>query len=417
MKTQYKIIWIDDQHDEQESFIDQADREGFEIVPFKTSRDGMSYLRDNLHDVDGIILDAKVFTESTNDTPTERGLNASIKEIAKIIGENHGRDIPYVIFTGQPDLQNDSDFAEKMDGVSVFSKSSPSNKPLFEKLKSLIGDTISTSLRNRYPHAYEASHVITPYGESWRLLYPILDSFTSGKPLLSDPYNDLRKVLEHAFRYLHKYAVIHERLIENGQVNLWGSSAFLGDYPAKYGNEGRAVKAKSAVIPKLVAEQVRFVLNVCQVGSHTEGYHEIPITKPSISEVEKWNRDHHLLEIATLMTLDFIVWAKSYVTAHPDAAANMTNWELIPTSGKDSASNTECPDIECIVVEGEILSITSGGHAFVNTKFIAETEGRNVFIEKNLIKNNELRAGMRVSVSTSGKVNKDTLVAASYTCL
>jgi hypothetical protein len=408
MTTPFNIIWIDDQYDEQESFIDQAERYGFEITPFKTSVEGINYLRENLHDIDALILDAKVFTNSISDVPSERGLTASLREIAKLSGQYEGKDIPHVIFTGQPDLCDDHDFKEKMDGIPVFSKSASNNKNLFECLKSLIEQTTSSTLRNRYPASYAACQQITVEGQSWRFLYPILDSFTSGKPLLSDPYNDLRKVLEHAFRYLHKYAVIHERLIENGLINLQGSSLFLAGKEARLTRESISIKAKVPVTPWLLSSQLKLILDICQAGSHTEEFLDQASSKATISEIQKWNPNHHLLQSATLMALDFIVWTKAYVDANPDSKINMNNWERINQGGNSLV----------LEVEGIIDSINRQGNAFVKTDHLNETGNKNVCIHKKLIRNEELARGVRVRVTTSEKVlDNGALAASSYTCI
>lgn len=391
MTTRYKIIWIDDQYDEQESFIDQADREGFDIVPFKTSRDGMSFLRENLHDVDAVILDAKVFTESTADTATERGLLASLTKIASLSGQNNGKEIPHVIFTGQPDLCDDADFAEKMNGIPVFSKNK-SNASLFEKLRELIGDSLGALLRNRYPEAYAACGPDYLGNDCWRLLFPILSSIHSGSPLQSDSYNDLRKVLESAFRLLHAKGVIHERLIERGTVNLQGSSLFLSGREAKLTRDGISVKAKSPVIPLLLAEGVRYVLNLTQTGSHTSDTMEIPMDRPSIPAVERLVPNHHLLETATLMTLDFIVWAKAYVDENLDPNTNMGNWE--PIAPADAG--------ELFESEGIILSIDRKGNAFVRPDDSSLGQGKNVCIGSDMTQMKALSRGMRVAVRTSG---------------
>ena len=405
MTARYNIIWIDDQYDEQESFIDLADREGFHIVPFKTSRDGMSYLRKNLRDVDAVILDAKVFKENTDELASTKGLKASLDELAKISGQNNLSDIPHVIFTGQPDLIGNSAFEDLVDGVAIFSKLK-SNELLFQRLRELIGESASASLRNGFPAAYAACEWMGR--DSWRMLFPILASMRSGARLMSDPYNDLRKVVELTFRELHKAGILHERLIENGELNLVGSSCFLAGLPAKFGRTGATVKAKAGVIPKLVGEQIRFVLNVCQVGSHTEGSHEISESKPSIMEVERWNKSHNLLEIATLMTLDFIVWAKAYVDESPDPRINMSNWEPI----------SQCEIGSSIEVEGEVISVNGGGNAFVKPDHLEETDHKNICIGNRLVKNNELVIGVRVRATTSGKqLNNGALAADSYVCL
>jgi hypothetical protein len=401
MKTPCKIIWIDDQHDEQESFIDQAEREGFRLIPFKTSREGMEYLRDNLLFVDAVILDAKVFKESNTELASTKGLRSSLDELAKISGQNKLREIPHVIFTGQPDLFGNSAFEDMVDGVPIFSKLQ-SNERLFQKLRELIGESASASIRNRYPLAYSACGWIA--GNSWHLLYPILNSMETGVELITDPYNDLRKVTELAFRKLHEARIIHEQLIENGEVNLVGSSCFLAGLPARFGRTGTAVKAKSGVIPKLVGEQIRFVLNVCQVGSHTEGNHKIPESKPSIMEVEKWNRSHHLLEIATLMTLDFIVWAKAYVDESPDPKINMANWE--PIVAAETVSTFE--------YQGVVSKQDPWGNFFVKLDDLPGRAQQDARIKKNLVKLGELQQGVRVLIVAEILSSKAYLDAVSY---
>ena len=386
MKKRLNVIWIDDEYDKQANVIDEAEHDDFQFIPFKTSREGMEYLCENLHDVDALVLDAKVFKETTNETASTKGLCASLAEISKISGQNGRKEIPCVIFTGQADLLDNESFLNMIDGIPVCSKNT-SNKILFEKLRELIGESESATIRNRYPLAYSACEWMA--GNSWRLLYPILNSMGSGVGLGTDQYNDLRKVLELGFRKLHEAGIIHERLIENGHVNIWGSSAFLGGYPAKYGNEGLVVTAKSAVIPKLVGEQVKFVLNVCQVGSHTESNQEIPVTKPSITEVEKRNKNHHLLEISTLMTLDFIVWAKSYVEANPDVRQNMENWEPMFKS--------EC-EANLMEASGIVLKPDSYGNYYVRMDDGMITNKESVRIRKNLIPKEGLKINARVTV-------------------
>jgi hypothetical protein len=407
MTHPYKILWIDDQHEEFPQFIDEAGYSGFEITAFKTSRSGTDYLRQNLHDIDAVILDAKVFKDSIDEVADLRGLSASLAEILRISGENGRRDIPHLVFTGVPDLVDDQGFKSQMDGmgVAVFSKSG-SNDKVFDALRTMIGDSPSASIRNRYPAGYAACEWMGK--DSWRMLFPILDSMRSGVKLMSAPYNDLRKVVEIAFRKLHEAGVIHERLIDNGNVILQGCSIFLAGMDATLKKQGDSVKAKARVTPKLVGDQLKFVLDVCQVGSHTQSDHEIPENKPSILEVEKWNPNHQLLETATLMTLDFIVWTKAYVEANPDPVLNMANWEPI----------SQCEIGSSIEVEGEVMSGNARGDFFVRARTPEETDHRNICIGSRLVRSNELAVGVHVRVTTSGRIlGNNALAADSYTCL
>ena len=113
------------------------------------------------------------------------------------------------------------------------------------------------------------------------------------------------------------------------------------------------------------------------------------------------------------MTLDFIVWAKAYADENPEAKSNMENWEPISQS-----VNSIVPEAESVEVEGVIASINGGGHAFVKTDHLEETGRKNICIGSRLIKNNELSRGIRVRVTTSGKLlDNGALAAESYICL
>jgi hypothetical protein len=398
MNPLYKIVWIDDQHEEFPQFVDEALYSGFQIKAFKTSRSGTEYLRQNLHDVDAVILDAKVFTESVDEVAGLGGLTASLAEILRISGENGRRNIPHLVFTGAPDLIDDQRFKEQMDGmgVAVFSKSG-SNDEVFDALRRMIGESPSATIRNQYPAAYAACEWM---GNScWRMLFPILDSMRSGVKLMSDPYNDLRKVVEFAFRELHRAGIIHERLIENGIIVLQGCSLFLAGKEAKFSRGQEViVKPKSMVVPKLVGDQLKFILDVCQVGSHTQSDEDVPKTKPSITEVEKWNLNHHLLEAATLMTLDFIVWAKAYVEANPNPAHNINNWEVI--------SQTEAGEV--LELEGVVISSSPGGDYYVRADVLESTGGRNIRIFRKILTADDLSIGVRVHVTTFGRIHSNT---------
>jgi hypothetical protein len=395
----YNIIWIDDLYDKQEAFCILAELKGFVLIPFRTSCEGMLYLRNNLHDIDAVILDARVFRDTVEEAPTTGGLSASLAELAKISGQHNLRDIPHVIFTGEPDLIGNDVFEQMTNGVEIFRKLE-SNDALFDKLKVLIGDSQNSTLRNRYPAVYDACVADDVGRECWVRLYPILAFMNSGKQSLSDPYNDIRQVLEFVFRMLYRKGILHERLIENDAVNLNGSSRFLAAGGCDL-RDGTKVNCKTPVFPKLFADEVRFILNVTQLGSHTEDAGDNKSGRPSIKEVEKYVLNHHLLEVVTLMTLDLIVWARVYVDENPNPIENMKNWEV---SSLAAASESG---------KGVVLKPDLAGNYFVKLDDRKATGGGNVRIRKRLIKGGGLIVDSRVCVKYKN-VGEDRWDAESY---
>jgi hypothetical protein len=389
MSKRYNILWIDDQFDEMSGFFDDADVEGFDLKPFKSSRDGMEFLRANLHEVDAVILDAKVFKNDTNEVATEKGLTASLKKIAELSGENKGRAIPHVVFTGQPDLESDEAFADRMDGIAIFSKNQ-SNESLFAKLRELIGDAPDASVRNRFRGTYEACAKGGINPECWKLLAPVLGSAFGGQPLTTEPYNDIRKALEWVFRYLHRHCVIHERLVEkDGKVNLQGSSHFLAGNQARFNSTGDFVSARYAILPKLLADSLKLTIAVIQPGSHTETAEDSEPDRPSLAAVENHVSDNHLLEVVALIAADFVQWAVSYVAANPDADKNRAIWN----EPGDASPLSEGSAFEC-----EVVSVTQR-QFFAKPDNAASTGGENVRIPMNMPGASGLQKGRRVRVT------------------
>lgn len=392
MKT-HNILWIDDQYDEQPAFIDDAYQHGLSIRAFKTSRDGIEFLEKNLEEIDGVILDAKVYKDSEDETASLKGLNSSIREIARISGQHQGIPIPYVVFTGQPDLESDVNFADSMDDTPVFSKTGD-NKLLFNKLKELIGDSPKAAIRNRYRPVYNAcmeGHYDQYGTRIWSLVFPILTGIEGGIRPSNAPYNDLRKALEWIFRRLWERKILHEQLVDGGIILLKLASFFLSGDEARFQSSRQPLQAKTRVFPKLITDNIRYILDVTQPGSHSESPSEASPDKSSIVAVESYAKDHHLLQIVALMLLDVIVWVDGYLAAHPDSKKNATNWSNIPDE-----NSREIGPIDCRIIS------THPSVAFASPVDDAEeTEGYNFSIEPDSWPTEGLKEGDLVSLSTS----------------
>jgi hypothetical protein len=407
MKERYNILWIDDQYEELGGFIDEAYGEGFDITAFSSSREGMRYLKRNLSSVDALILDAKVFKEGPKDVPSEKGLTNSLLEIARISGKNQGKEIPHVVFTGQPDLESDAAFADRLDGVPVFSKNQDA-MPLFEKLRELIGDSPNATVRNQYRAAYHACCQGRIDSQCWNLLAPVLRSITHVEDLPTDPYNDVRKALEWIFRYLHRHCVIHEKLIDDvGRVNLQGISLFVAGKPAHLHSTHEDLHARRPILPKLLVDSTKFILDVTQPGSHTEKLEDADASKPSIEAVKEYGPYHHLVQTVAIMTADIAEWAANYVAAHPDANNNRDLW--VETSAIVSS------DGEILECEGFVISEDSFGNYFVDTRNLPKTGGKNIRIIKSLIDvGDPLNKGDKVSTVSKDRSDKGYRDATEY---
>jgi hypothetical protein len=147
----YKLIWIDDQYTDQIGFITDAEQEEIELVPFKTSKDGMAELERNISLYDGVILDAKVYKDSENEVAKLDGLSASIH---KIVALSSSRVIPYFIFSAHPDLLDSETFKAMLNGKATYLKNSD-NECLFQDIKAEADGNIETQIRHKNMRVFE----------------------------------------------------------------------------------------------------------------------------------------------------------------------------------------------------------------------------------------------------------------------
>ena len=107
----YNVIWIDDEWDTRgKPFIQLCEvKHKIHITPFKTRKEGMDLLLKDERPWDAVILDAKAYNESENETANLKGLYEAIKQIE---GLKMKKTIPYFVLTRQPDLLDNDTFRE-----------------------------------------------------------------------------------------------------------------------------------------------------------------------------------------------------------------------------------------------------------------------------------------------------------------
>lgn len=91
----YSVLWIDDECDKLNDFIVNAEQDGIYITSYKTAKDGLKALKENLDLWDGIILDGKFYSNSEN---VKADINALFS--AKESGTQSKRYIPWFVYTG-----------------------------------------------------------------------------------------------------------------------------------------------------------------------------------------------------------------------------------------------------------------------------------------------------------------------------
>lgn len=316
---EYHVIWIDDEWDTRGApFIQTCKRNQIHIKPFKTRKDGMSALENNLKYWDAIILDAKAFNNSEDETAELDGLFAAITRLAELRSQ---RNIPYYIFTRQPDLFDDKTF-ERAVG-KFYKKNLEGQNKLFDDLKREVSKSTRFRIRTIYHDAIEQLEAI----DSWccEKILDVLEALHFPEkeidPLLY--YNPLRQTLEYIFRKANKADIIPDEFIgkEKDDVNLNQCVQFLSGRNAdRIGIRFGGVK--DSIVPTHIKDMMFHVLNLGNVNSHSRTLNNDEQKKLGAYFKDNVCNSQYLIYSLALQVCEIAVFMGKYIAAHNDSSLN-----------------------------------------------------------------------------------------------
>ena len=109
MNKQYNILWIDDEHDDNDliPFVVQAEQQNIILNGYSNFKEGFQALTEKITHYDAILLDALFLEDETSETIGNKGLGASIAKINEL---KSIKTFPHFVLSGQSsftDIEND----------------------------------------------------------------------------------------------------------------------------------------------------------------------------------------------------------------------------------------------------------------------------------------------------------------------
>ena len=316
--NRYQVLWIDDDAEKQDGFLDSAYLEGLDINYYKTSKEGMEELTSKIEQYDAVILDAMVYNESEDETAALTGLFSSIKKINSL---SDRKKIPYFIFSGHIAKDENSSAREMLANETIFIKSKD-NQALFQAIKKEAVTQIDLQIKHENPLLFD---VLKEYSDSARNVFISIFKGIKGYNNKFDDqlyFTQLRIILELMFRKANAIGLLHDKCVQvNGsQVNLTESCSFLS------GSDTKHLKVKCAVthFPKVIATNIQNLIYITGAASHTT---EVDITKNI--DFQTYRQDintPYLLNSLTLQLMDVLIWFNVYRMANSDIALNQSHW-------------------------------------------------------------------------------------------
>lgn len=336
MTKRYNILWIDDKHEELGGFKLQAAQNDIVLNSFKSRNAGIAELIKNYPLYDGVLFDAKFFEDEDDEAGSEDlgALNKARESLLQL-----PKKFEMFVLTGQAELFEDKTFNTFF--PKYFRKGIANDiYNLFSELKQSADKQIDTQIRHKYSRVFDVC-TKTYIGEqaSYDLLTILKNE--SFEIVFDDSklyFNPLRKIMDDLFIACNKYGFMPDVFVKP-TVALNESSKFLS------GGIEKGYQLVNPVFPKVISDNVRNILSVCQPAAH----------RAEIDRFIAQVNSPYLLLSVTYQLLDVLLWFKSFAEDSPDVSLNKTKFKVtglgigreVVTGAvkKDVNRNFHCEDI------------------------------------------------------------------------
>ncbi|MFC2109330.1 hypothetical protein ACFLSU_02050 [Bacteroidota bacterium] len=358
--NRYKVLWIDDDAEKQDGFLDSAYLNGLDINCCKTSKLGMEELTSKIEQYDAVILDAMVYNESEDEKAALTGLFNSIKKINRL---SERKKIPYFIFSGYIDQGEHASAREMLADETIFIKSKD-NKALFKAIKEAADKQIDTQIRHKYQRVFDVcteKYIGENAGTDLLKLLLSVDNSTT-----ENQFNSLRKIVEDVFIAFNKFQLLPNTFI-TPSISINESSRFLSgkNHKGELFTEKGYQHIEETHLPEQISSMLWNILSITQNGSH----------RSTIDQHVKTLNTAYLFQSVLYQLFDVIVWFKIYIDSNPKTE----NWSKTENSLKEVNSN---------IKKGEVINLNVyKGFAF----FKPDDGSDNVFIPPHLVTNHTLK--------------------------
>lgn len=306
----YKVLWIDDQWQEQDAFIERCEvLHDIEVVPCRFAIEGMKLFEHSLDEWSGVILDAKVLYESDAEVAKTKGLQYSIGKINEL---KHKRDVPYYILTGQPDLKNSELFAETYG--SYYEKALDEDRLIADIIKN-ADQLLDTQIIHKYKDVFDI------WPERRNEILGILRVLELLDTRNAACLNEIRKMIEDVMTRLNDAGILLG--MWNG-TNLSECSRHIGKLSV------RGVDGLGELIPIYIARSFHSLIDITNPGSH----------RTELETCVKDGRAPYVVQNTILELLNVLSWCK-YLPLKEDREATeaLIQWSFTHKSGDQESKS------------------------------------------------------------------------------
>ena len=378
MKTMYEVIWIDDEWEKMEAFMEECQViHQIRLHPFDTQEAGMYEFDKNPKKWDAIILDAKLEKDGVG----VEGLRKAVTHINQMALSHK---VPYFISTGQPDLMSNETFKQSFGAYYIKERD---DAQLIADIKRTVNESTRFLVKSYYNDAIEQLRLLTDWG--CEKILDILEAqhYPKNKidPLLY--YNPMRQILEHVFRAAHKVGLIPDEFIgkEKNDVNLNQCVQYLSGRNAdwfglRYGG------AKDYIVPPHIRDMMFLVLNLGNINSHSTTFNDDELIKlGKYFEDNVCNSQYTIYSLA-LQVCEIVLFMNKYISRNSNRGENLKMCKTFGVIELIDGNDSICV-IKSKRVGRETNICLSAKYAkdkgLIDKKVVVLEEGKNTKFETN----------------------------------
>lgn len=329
-KVYYKVLLVDDNKRLGESLQPKAEQYGLDLRQVVCWADAKEQLdnRDDFERWSAIILDANCTFEK-DAIPDLHFLDKVLQQLQGLF-ERYASQIPWFVLTaggkGEFEWVKEGILSRERDkswGDVFYFKDKPDENGkdqveiLFENIQRIAPLSENNKIRYQYKNVFDVlKEHFDKQDESIMLNLLIALHFPKND---FDPdlyFNKLRQIVESLFHAYNKLGLLPDAFFEDNKINMQEASRFLAGEEPKY-IPFRYGKKEEKVFPKLIAEIVREIVNVTNLGSH-KGQSDEQGSK----EINSYIKEKMLFG-CTLQLCGVIEWFGNDAKIHPDRIENM----------------------------------------------------------------------------------------------
>lgn len=291
-KRKIKVLWIDDNPDQFEEFLDDAFDAGLDIDVYKTVDSGLTALQNRNIIYEAIILDANCKISDENaEAPALVALSHAIVGIYAI-----GSSIPWFVYTG-----GGYEGAEALEYIipqkyRSWDERHWYDKPddedeLFKAIISAVENSETHNLMLQFPEAFEIS-------KSQELLDLLKRRDSHEFERDETVPNSLRCVADDVCHFLRDKGIYPAEFVTSNKIQE--CSKVIG------------VDYKNEIAPRYIQNCFRFLSDYCNAASHQSEKREQSRTQNTIRDDIRSGKAKYLNRSAVHSLMNIILWASNF---------------------------------------------------------------------------------------------------------